>query len=161
MRAIPVSLLLLSVACSGGSARTSPTAPTAPAMAATAPAAAAAPAGTAEDVGPDGPAALTVPAIAISADPAVIAAGKAVYDAKGCGACHQFGSKLVGPDLKGVTERRSPVWIAKMIKYPEKMTKTDPVAKDMFRSLMVQMTDQGVPESELAAVVSYLHSAGK
>ena len=111
------------LACSGGSTVTPP--PTAAAHPAPAPVAApAAAAGTAE-VGPDGPAALSVPAFTLSDDAAVIAAGKAVFDAKGCGACHQFGSKLVGPDLKGLTERRSPAWIAKeMIKYPEQMTKT-------------------------------------
>ena len=94
-------------------------------------------------------------------DDAVIAKGKATFDAKGCGACHQFGSKLVGPDLTGLTERRSLPWIAKMIRYPEQMTKTDPVAKELFRSLMVQMTDQGVTDADLPALVSYLDEAGE
>jgi mono/diheme cytochrome c family protein len=149
--------LIVLVACGGSSAVT----PATPPKSAPAPVAPPAPAGVAEEVGPDGPAALSVPAITLSEDPAVIAQGKAVYDAKGCGACHQFGAKLVGPDLKGLTDRRTPTWVAKMIKYPEVMTKTDPVAKGMFRALMVQMTDQGVAESDLTPLVSYLHSQGK
>ena len=48
-----------------------------------------------------------------------------------------------------------------MVKYPDRMTKQDPVAKDLFRAHMVQMTDQGVPEADLEALVAYLHAAGK
>ena len=133
--------------------------PTADAFAVPAPAPAPAPAAIAE-VGPDGPTSLAVPSFTLSDDDAVIARGKATFDAKGCGACHKFGSKLVGPDLTGLTERRSLPWIARMIRYPEQMTKTDPVARDLYRTLMVQMTDQGVAVADLPALVSYIHEAG-
>ena len=155
----PFVILSLGLAACGGASATA--APEPPAAAPAAVVAAPAPAGTAEAVGPDGPAALAVPAVAISEDPALVAQGKAVFDAKGCGGCHKFGAKLVGPDLKGVTVRRSPTWIARMVKYPEKMTKQDPVAKDLFRQTMVQMTDQGVPEADLQALISYLNAEGK
>jgi len=136
--------------------------PPAPPVAAPAPVATPTPApAVAENVGPDGPASLAVPTFDLSDDDAVIAKGKATFDAKGCGACHKFGSKLVGPDLAGLTERRSLPWIARMIRYPEQMTKTDPVAKELFRSLMVQMTDQGVTDADLPALVSYLDEAGE
>ncbi|MEQ1564563.1 MAG: cytochrome c [Myxococcota bacterium] len=107
-------------------------------------------------VGPDGPADLTVPAFTV--DPASADQGKAVFDAKGCGACHQFGSKLVGPDLSGIGERRSHQWIARMIRHPSVMVKKDPVAKQLFRETMVEMTDQGVADAELGPLISFLVS---
>ena len=45
--------------------------------------------------------------------------GKALFQSKGCVACHTIGKgKLVGPDLKGVTNRRDQEWIAKWLKEP-------------------------------------------
>ena len=132
-----------------------PTAAPAPAApAASAPGTAAA----ATTVGPDGPESIAVPAFEISTDPAVIAKGQSVFDAKGCGACHQFGSKLVGPDLDGVLTRRSPAWTARMILHPEVMVKEDPTAKKMLAELMVPMTNQGVPPEDIGAVLSFLKS---
>lgn len=148
MRLFP--LLLLLTACAGTPAadRAAPAPTSAPA----------APAPKAE-VGPDGPTHLAIPEIgAPSSDPAVIAQGEAVFNAKGCGGCHAFGSKLVGPDLTGITDRRTVAWTARMIRHPDAMTKEDPVAKAMFRELMVQMPDQGVSDGELPALIAFLHA---
>jgi len=41
--------------------------------------------------------------------PELAASGKKVFDEK-CSACHKFGEKYVGPDLKSVTKRRSAEW---------------------------------------------------
>jgi mono/diheme cytochrome c family protein len=109
-------------------------------------------------VGPDGPESIAIPAIELSTDAAVIAKGQAVFDAKGCGACHQFGSKLVGPDLDGVLTRRSPQWTARMILHPEVMIKEDPVAKKLLAEQMVPMTNQGVPPEDIPALLSFLKS---
>lgn len=106
--------------------------------------------------GSDGPAAIPIPVFKVSTDPAVIDHGARVFETRGCGACHQFGTKLVGPDLAGVTSRRSPKWIARQILYPERMTREDPVAKQLSADLMVQMTNQRVDPSELAPLISYL-----
>ena len=125
-----------------------------------APAEAPAPAAPAEaPPSPDGPADLAVPDVStVSTDPAVIAKGEAAFNARGCGACHAFGSKLVGPDLTGVAERRTPTWIARMIRHPEQMTKRDPVAKDLFKTHMTQMTNQQVTDEELPAMIAFLAS---
>jgi hypothetical protein len=114
----------------------------------------------AEEVGPDGPAHLAVPSITLSTDPAVIAQGEALFAQKGCNACHQFGSKLVGPDLNGVTTRRTVPWIERMIRHPDVMTKEDPVAKGLFRSHLVQMPNQGVADEDMTALISFLNSKG-
>jgi mono/diheme cytochrome c family protein len=136
------------------------TPPSAPAAANPAPTASAAPPESAP-VGPDGPSSISVPNIEVSTDATVVAKGEQAFTKYGCGACHQFGSKLVGPDLVGVTARRTPTWIARMVAAPEVMTKQDPVAKDLFRTLMVQMTNQGVTPDELGPLVSYLKSKEK
>jgi mono/diheme cytochrome c family protein len=125
--------LLLVAALSGCGTETA-TPPPKPAPPATPPPAASPTPGTAAaavTVGPDGPESIPVPKFEVSTDPAIVAKGQAVFDAKGCGACHQFGSKLVGPDLDGVLTRRSPTWTARMILNPEKMVKEDPTAKKL------------------------------
>lgn len=100
---------------------------------------------------------LTVPDVTYSTAQADIDKGKEVFVAKGCNACHKIGGgKLVGPDLKGVTARRDKQWIAKMILRPDLMVKEDPTAKDLFKTYMTAMPNQGVPESDLPAVMSYL-----
>src|SRR5262245_33979905 len=99
----PIVLLLLAAACDDLPEEELLAPPPAPAAHETAAAAA---------VGPDGPEQLDVPELgAPSEDPAMIARGEEVFAARGCGGCHAFGSKLVGPDLVGVTERRSVTWM--------------------------------------------------
>jgi mono/diheme cytochrome c family protein len=143
-------LLFLLLACGGESPTPAPT-PAAPIVTAPAP----------DAVGPDGPTSIAIPAIAsIATDAPSVAAGDAVFAARGCGACHQFGTKLVGPDLAGVTQRRSTPWIERMVTDPEVMTKQDPVAKGLFRTHMVQMTKQGVTPAELPNLLAFLHSKG-
>jgi cytochrome c len=100
---------------------------------------------------------LKVPDITFSTAQSDIDRGKEVFAQKGCNGCHKIGGgKLVGPDLKGVTARRDKQWLAKMIMRPDLMTKEDPVAKDLFKTFMTQMPNQGVPESDLPALMSYL-----
>ncbi|MFZ5479447.1 MAG: c-type cytochrome [Myxococcota bacterium] len=152
-----MSLVLFLVACGGepqkeaaGAAASAP-APSAPAAAPAAPA----------EVGPDGPADIAVVAVAeIPTDPAIVAEGEKVYGAKGCGGCHAFGSKLVGPDLVGLTQRRTTPWITKMIAEPDAMTKKDPVARDLFKTHMVQMPKQGVTPEEMPKLLAYIKSKG-
>ncbi len=104
--------------------------------------------------------AIEVPTFTISTAQADIDRGKELFAGKGCGACHKIGGgKLVGPDLKGVTARREQVWIERMILRPEVMTKEDPTAKDLFKTYMTQMTNQGIdPKDQLPALLAFLKS---
>ncbi|MBI2391339.1 MAG: cytochrome c [Deltaproteobacteria bacterium] len=102
-------------------------------------------------------AALKVPEITYSTAQADLDKGKELFQAKGCNGCHKIGGgKLVGPDLKGVTARRDKQWIAKMILRPDVMVKEDPTAKDLFKTYLTAMPNQGVPEGDLPALMSYL-----
>jgi hypothetical protein len=109
--------------------------------------------------GPDGPADIAVPDLGpLVTDPAGLAKGEAAFAAKGCSSCHAWGSKLVGPDLTGVTDRRSVTWVERMIRHPDVMTKRDPIAKELLKTHMVQMPDQKVNDEELAMIVAFLDS---
>lgn len=144
--------LLLFVACGSGDAPATPPPPTA--------AAAAAPAAPAA-VGPDGPADIAVVALAeIPTDAASVGEGEKIYGAKGCGGCHNFGSKLVGPDLVGLSQRRTTPWIQRMIKDPDAMTKKDPAARELFKAHMVQMPKQGVSDDEMPKLLAFIKSKG-
>lgn len=150
--------LLLLAACGG-----EPSTPATPPPATPAAAPKAAPAAPVA-VGPDGPTSIPLPAgfpatrADLPTDAATLARGGEVFTAKGCAGCHKFGSKLVGPDLVGVADRRSPAWIARMISKPEVMIKEDPVAKQLFAETMTPMANQGVPDADLAPLIAWIAS---
>jgi hypothetical protein len=155
MRTVLSSVLLVLVACGGSS---DPTPPSISAPVVAAPAPAPTPPPPAAQVGPEGPSELAVAAYTLSTDASVIAEGEKTFAAKGCGGCHGFGKKVVGPDLVGITDRRPLPWIARMIRYPGQMIKADPVAKDLYRQIMTPMADQGVTDAEIGPLVSFLAS---
>jgi hypothetical protein len=151
------TLLLLSLCLSGCGGGDTPNAAGPPQPVASAPA----PAAPVAEVGPDGPDHLKVASITeISTDAADIAAGLATFTAKGCGGCHKFGEKVVGPDLKGIFARRSPIWVERMIAEPGVMVKQDPQAKKLLRELMVEMPKQGVTDDEMPKLLAYVKSQG-
>jgi mono/diheme cytochrome c family protein len=110
------------------------------------------------DPRPAGPESIVVPTLTISSNAADVENGKAIFTKKGCPACHKIGGgKLVGPDLKGVTARRNPLWIERMILHPEIMLQQDATAKDLLRTHFTPMANQQVhPENELPAILAYL-----
>lgn len=87
-------------------------------------------------------------------NPPLAAAGKKVFDEK-CSACHKIGEKYVGPDLKGVTQRRAPEWVMNMILNPQEMTQKDPVAKELLGTFLTQMTFQNVSQEDARALLEF------
>src|SRR5207248_5011032 len=63
---------------------------------------------------------------------------------KRCTACHTFGKGIkVGPDLKGVTQRRTPAWLRGFIhSSSEVIKKNDPTAVALF----AQFKQQRMPD---------------
>jgi len=86
--------------------------------------------------------------------------GKALFKTN-CTSCHKFKKKLVGPALKGVTERRSPEWIMNMILNPGKMVKEDPVAKALLEKYLSPMSNQSLSEEDARAILEYFRSKDK
>jgi mono/diheme cytochrome c family protein len=91
--------------------------------------------------------------------------GEQLFKDKGCSACHTFGRKLTGPDLHGVTQRRTARWIENQILHPEVMTKQDPISRGLFAQFSLQMPNQGLTAAEAQAVIEYFkhqdHEAGE
>lgn len=89
-------------------------------------------------------------------DAAAAAAGEKLFSTKGCTACHAWGKRLTGPDLKDVTKRRTQAWMEQQILHPDVMIKTDPIARELFAQYALQMPKQGLTEAEAKQVIEYL-----
>lgn len=90
------------------------------------------------------------------ADKAKAEIGEKLFQTKGCTACHGWGKRLSGPDLKGVTLRRTALWMENQILHPEVMTKQDPISHGLFAQFSLQMPNQGLTQDEARAVIEYL-----
>jgi cytochrome c551/c552 len=87
--------------------------------------------------------------------------GEKLFQTKGCSACHAFGKKVTGPDLAGVTQRRTTVWLENQILHPEVMTKEDPIARELFAKHSLQMPNQKLTEDEALAVIEFFKHKDK
>jgi hypothetical protein len=81
--------------------------------------------------------------------------GETLFKTKGCTACHAYGKRLTGPDLRGVTRRRTAQWMESQILHPEVMVKQDPISRALFAEYNLQMANQGLVPDEAMAVVEY------
>ncbi len=83
--------------------------------------------------------------------------GSAIFSAK-CSACHTIGKgKLVGPDLKGITNSESHPWLEKWIMSPSAVIKSgDPTATNLVKQYSMQMPDLGLSQSDVDAVIVYI-----
>ncbi len=82
-------------------------------------------------------------------------AGKALFQTKGCSACHAFGKRVTGPDLADVSMRRTQAWMENQILHPDVMVKQDPIARKMFAEFALQMPNQGLTPEEARAVIEF------
>ncbi len=88
--------------------------------------------------------------------------GKKLFNSKGCVGCHTFGQgDRVGPDLKGVTKRRSKDWLAKWIADPTGMLKTDKIAKELLKKYKTPMPKVPLSKKEVASLIGYLEGQDK
>ena len=96
-------------------------------------------------------------ASAVPKEPAA-AAGKLAFESK-CLACHSIGQgKKLGPDIAGVTKRRTDEWLTRWLKSPDKMLQTDADAKAMLKEYNnVPMPNQGLSDTEIAQHIAYFH----
>jgi nitrite reductase (NO-forming) len=98
--------------------------------------------------------------MAASAVPTEPAAAKSKLDFESkCLACHSVGQgKKLGPDVAGVTKRRTDAWLTQWLKSPDKMLKTDPDAQAMLKEYNnLPMPNQGLSDAEIAGYLAYFH----
>lgn len=80
-----------------------------------------------------------------------------------CMACHTFGKGVkVGPDLKGVTERRERAWIVKFVRSSSTMVGSDPIAVQLFEQFKQQrMPDwTDLSEAQVNGIMDWLAANG-
>jgi nitrite reductase (NO-forming) len=96
-----------------------------------------------------------IPASQTPTDPEAVQ-GKLAFESK-CLACHSLGGgKKLGPDLAGVTKRRSESWLTRWLRAPDKMLETDADAKKMLKEYNnIPMPNQNLPEAEIRAYLKY------
>jgi mono/diheme cytochrome c family protein len=92
---------------------------------------------------------------ASGSDEALAESGEKLFQSKGCSACHAFGKRVTGPDLAGVSMRRTARWMENQILHPDLMVKQDPIAKQLFGQYALQMPKQGLTPEEARAVIEY------
>lgn len=87
-------------------------------------------------------------------------AGKLAFESK-CLACHSIGQgHKSGPDLAGVTKRRSEDWLVRWLKAPEQMLKTDPEAQAMLKQFNnLPMPNQNLSDEEVRQYLAYFRWA--
>ena len=84
--------------------------------------------------------------------------GETIFN-KTCIACHTIGSgRLVGPDLKDITDKRSEEWIISFVKSSQDMIKSgDPDAVAIFNEYnKLVMLDQNLTDDQIKDVVLYI-----
>jgi nitrite reductase (NO-forming) len=96
-----------------------------------------------------------IPATRTPTDPEAIA-GKQAFESK-CLACHTVGEgDKLGPDVAGVTKRRSKEWLARWLREPDKMLQTDADAKAMLKKYNnIPMPNQSLTEAEIKQYLKY------
>lgn len=91
-------------------------------------------------------------------DEAMVATGAAAFKQK-CTACHKTESKLIGPAMKGIYERRHPAWVMNMLLNPTEMVKEDPIAKALLAEYNnILMINQNLSQEEARAIAEYLRT---
>jgi nitrite reductase (NO-forming) len=95
-----------------------------------------------------------IPATATPTDPGAVR-GKLSFESK-CLACHSIaGGDKLGPDLHGVTKRRDAAWLARWLKDPDAMLKSDATAKALLGKYKVPMPNQNLSDNEVHEFVEY------
>ena len=79
-----------------------------------------------------------------------------------CAVCHKLGGKMVGPDLVGVSDRRSEDWIIKFVKSSQSMVKSgDETAVAVFEEFnQVPMPDQPFNDEQIKSMLTYINEKG-
>jgi len=108
----------------------------------------------------DGGTATAAPAGAPAADEALIATGKNLFE-NNCTTCHAASDEVVvGPGLKGISDRRPMPWIINWIKNSSKVIQSgDAYAVALFNKYnKTQMPAYAFSDDEIKGIVAYINS---
>jgi mono/diheme cytochrome c family protein len=85
------------------------------------------------------------------------AKGKDIFLMK-CDACHNMDSRMVGPALGEVLDRRTATFVMNFILNPSGMARQHPEGKKLLAEYMTPMPFQNVSTEEARAIVEYLRT---
>lgn len=99
-------------------------------------------------------------ALLASGYPAQADPGKDLFD-KQCASCHSIGGgDGGGPDLKGVTAKRSHEWLETVIMEPNKLTANkDPIQAELVKKYGYEMPNLGIGHDDALKIIAYLSGA--
>jgi protein SCO1 len=89
--------------------------------------------------------------------------GEALF-IKGCSTCHTIGGgDAVGPDLKDVSKRRDPEWLAKFMMEPNRMrARKDPLALALTAKFKnIRMPNLGLKKEDVGDLLGYIEARSK
>ena len=94
----------------------------------------------------------------MTVNPALAQRGKSLFQNKGCTGCHSIGKgKLSGPDLLGVTDRRSADWLKLWLKDPTPMLSSDSIAMSLLADAKgAKMPNLRLNDGDIDALMNYL-----
>lgn len=98
----------------------------------------------------------------LSIQPAYSQTGEEIFKST-CAACHTVGGgRLVGPDLQGVTTKRSEDWLLKFIKSSQTLVNSgDADANAIFNEFnKMVMPDQALDDSQIKSLLAYITEKG-
>ncbi|MEZ4703299.1 MAG: cytochrome c [Rhodothermales bacterium] len=90
-----------------------------------------------------------------SLNSALASEGEKSFNLK-CASCHQWDSRLVGPPLNGVTERRAPAFIMNIMLNPDELGKKHPEMIKLREEYGVPMPNQFLSRDEARAILEYM-----
>ncbi len=85
------------------------------------------------------------------------------YFEKNCSSCHSIGQgDGVGPDLKGINDRRKREWLISFIQSSQTVIQSgDPIAVELFNKFkQIKMPDQDLKPDEINALLDFIVSGG-
>lgn len=95
---------------------------------------------------------------AMEANRALAKLGKSLFQSRGCVFCHAIGKgNPTGPDLSGVTDRRTHEWLVAWLKDPTAMLGSDTTAHAMATEFHnVKMPNMHLGDLEVEALIQYM-----
>jgi hypothetical protein len=78
-----------------------------------------------------------------------------------CLSCHQLDSRNVGPPLRNINKKNTPVYIMNYLLNTTDMQRRDPLMQKLVGEYKVMMPDQQLTRDDARAILEYLRSVEK
>lgn len=102
--------------------------------------------------------ALPLPEVGYTAVDSVADVGAELFR-RNCVGCHAYGDDIIGPDMTGVTLRRSQPWIRAMVSNPDSMLAVDSVAQALLLEYQIPMLNRRLDPARVRAILEFLWRA--